>query len=89
MISLLWSLFYLIRHGLSHQYQQIITNLNEEKQFYVKLTGPTFDYYFNKSRSLCNNHLAYSVDSDGDLELTVFLISYILISKMHYMIQEF
>jgi hypothetical protein len=69
---LLWSLFDLIRHGLSHQYQQIIANLNDEKQFYVKLTGSTFDCYLNKSRSLCNNHLAYSIDSDGDLELTVY-----------------
>ncbi len=69
---LLWSLFDLIRHGLSHQYQQIIANLNDGKQFYVKLTGPTFDCYINKSRTLCNNHLAYSIDSDGDLELTIY-----------------
>ena len=68
---LLWILFDLVRHGLSHQYQQIIVDLNDEKHFYVKLTGPTFGCYLDKSRSLCDNHLAYSIDSDSDLELTV------------------
>ena len=61
-----------MRHGLSHQYQQIIADLNDEKHFYIKLTGRTFDYYLNKSSSICTNHLAYSIDSDDDLELTVY-----------------
>ena len=26
----------------------------------------------NKDNSKCNNHLTYSIDSDGDLELTVY-----------------
>ena len=69
---LLWVLFDLVRHGLSHQYQQIIAELNDEKHFYIKLTGPTFDYYLNKSSSISTNHLAYSIDSEGDLELTVY-----------------
>ena len=69
---LLWVLFDLVRHGLSHQYQQIIADLNDEKHFYIKLIRPTFDYYLNKSSSICNNHLAYSIDSDGNLELSVY-----------------
>ena len=31
--TLLWSLFDLIRHGLAHQYRQIIVNLNDSKHF--------------------------------------------------------
>jgi hypothetical protein len=36
---LLWSLFDLIRHGLAHQYQQIIVDLNDGHHHFVQLTG--------------------------------------------------
>ena len=68
---LLSILFDLIRNGLSHYYQQIIVDLNDGKHFYIKLTGPKFGYYFINSRSQHKAHLDYSMDSDGDLELTV------------------
>lgn len=70
--SLLSILFDLIRNGLAHQYQQIIANLNDGKHFYIKLTGPKFGYSFINSRSQPNTHLDYVMDSDSDLELTVF-----------------
>jgi hypothetical protein len=70
--SLLSILFDLIRNGLSHQYQQIIVDLNDEKHFYIKLAGPKFGYSFLNSRLQPNTHLGYVMDSDGDLELTVF-----------------
>jgi hypothetical protein len=37
--NLLSILFDLIRNGLAHQYQQIIVDLNDEKHFFIKLTG--------------------------------------------------
>jgi hypothetical protein len=70
--SLLSILFDLIRNGLTHQYQQIIANLKDGKHFYIKLTGPKFGYSFINSRSQPNIHLDHVMDSNGDLELTVF-----------------
>ena len=85
---LYYGYFSILLDMVSHQYQQIITDFNDEKHFYIKLTGPTFDYYLNKSSSICTNHLAYSIDSDGDLELTVHPGILFLDFKMQYMIQK-
>jgi hypothetical protein len=46
--SLLTALFDLIRHGLVHQYQQIVVHLNDEKHFYISLTGATYGRYLVK-----------------------------------------
>jgi hypothetical protein len=65
-------LFDLIRHGLAHQYQQIIANLKDKKDFVIKLTGPDFNRYLEyvkSSRPI--NHLSYHIDQAGDVILTV------------------
>ena len=70
--SLLCAFFDLIRNGLGHQYQQIIVDLTNKKHFYVSLSGAERDRYLNviaKSRS--PRHLAYTIDSDGDLGLAL------------------
>ena len=46
--SLLAALSDLIRHGLAHQYQQIVVHLNDEKHFYISLTGATYGRYLVK-----------------------------------------
>jgi hypothetical protein len=70
--NLLSILFDLIRNGLAHQYQQIIVDLNDDKHFYIKLTGSNFGSYLKSSRSQSINHLAYRRDEEDDLELTVY-----------------
>jgi hypothetical protein len=69
---LLWSLFDLIRHGLAHQYQQIIADLNDGHHFFVQLTGAT------PGRTLStvenprpNDHLGYCSDEDGDVAIRI------------------
>ena len=69
---LLWSLFDLIRNGLAHQYQQIVVNLSDGKNFFIGLTGTEFGQALNEKRVRPTNHLGYHDDSDGDLELTVY-----------------
>ncbi len=70
---LLWALFDLIRHGLAHQYQQIIVTLTDGKKFYIQLTGAGIGRSLSTVR--CKRrpdaHLAYFVDSDGDVGLKV------------------
>ena len=70
--NLLSILFDLIRNGFVHQYQQIIVDLNDDKHFYIQLTGANFGSYLKTSRSQSINHLAYRRDEDDDLELTVY-----------------
>ena len=36
---LLWALFDRTRHGLAHQYQQIIANLTDDIKFFIELYG--------------------------------------------------
>jgi hypothetical protein len=69
---LLWSLFDLIRNGLAHQYQQILVNLSDGKNFFIGLTGAEFGQALNAKPVRPTNHLGYHDDSDGDLELTVY-----------------
>lgn len=72
---LLWTLFDQIRHGLAHQYQQIVVKLNDRKNFYINLTeGAAFGRVLISSgkRSRQINHLCYSDDVDMDLELLVY-----------------
>lgn len=70
---LLWVLFDLLRHGLAHQYQQILVKLTDGKNFYIKLTGNKagLDLVTVQRNPRPTNHLAYSLDSDADIELTV------------------
>ena len=69
---LIWCLFDLIRHGLAHQYQQIIANLKDNKLFAINLTGADFGSYLEYVKSSTPvNHLSYSIDRVGDLILTV------------------
>lgn len=72
--TLLWSLFDLIRHGLAHQYQQIIVDLNDGKHFYISLTGADLDRYLDVATNpqRPNQHLGYTFDNDGDLELKIY-----------------
>lgn len=70
---LLWTLFDLIRHGLAHQYQQMIVTLSDGKHFSVTLTGASYGRQLNiAAQSRPTNHLAFTVDSDGDLEMKVY-----------------
>jgi hypothetical protein len=69
---LLWALFDQTRHGLAHQYQQIIANLTDGKKFFIKLFGADESRsigYIENTRT--QDHLAYYVDVDGDLGLKV------------------
>lgn len=70
---LLWAMFDLIRHGLAHQYQQIIVNLTDGKKFYIQLTGAGIGRSLSavRRKRRPDAHLAYFVDSDGDVGLKV------------------
>ena len=72
--TLLWALFDLIRHGLAHQYQQIVVVLMDRKQFYISLAiGADCGRYLSATQGLRPlRHLAYRFDSDGDLELILY-----------------
>lgn len=70
--NLLSLLFDLVRHGLAHQYQQIIVSLKNGKRFYVSLTGADTSRWIDKASQLdSSTHLSNKIDSDGDLRLTV------------------
>jgi hypothetical protein len=69
---LLWSLFDLIRHGLAHQYQQILVELTDKKYFYISLDGATYHRDLNKvAASREGNYLCYDIETDGTLKLLV------------------
>jgi hypothetical protein len=72
--TLLWALFDLIRHGLAHQYQQIVVGLSDLKQFYISLAvGADYGRYLSVTQGLRPlEYLAYRFDSDGDLELKLY-----------------
>jgi hypothetical protein len=72
--TLLWPLFDLIRHGLAHQYQQIIVGLNDGKHFYISLTGVDYGRYLDVATNLQRprEHLGYTFDKDGDLGLKIY-----------------
>lgn len=70
---LLWSLFDLIRHGLAHQYQQIIVDLNDGHHYFVQLTGASSGRVLNNVGALRpHDHLGYFSDNDGDIWLKVY-----------------
>ena len=70
--TLLWALFDLIRHGLAHQYQQIIAELNDLRHFYISLTGAKYGRYLDiTAKPDRGRHLAYTIDEDDDLALTI------------------
>ncbi len=71
--SLLGAVWDLIRNGQAHQYQDIIVKLTDGKQWALGLKGVLHEWPLSKvaaSRSSLH-HLAYSIDSDGDLMLIV------------------
>jgi hypothetical protein len=71
--SLLAVLYDLIRHGLAHQYQQIIVKLIDGKQFYVSITGADHGQYLDTFKNQRpSRHLAYTVDNDGDVKLIIY-----------------
>jgi hypothetical protein len=72
--TLFWPLFDLIRHGLAHQYQQIIVDLDDSKHFYISLTGTDYGRYLVVAANLQRprEHLGYTFDKDGDLELKIY-----------------
>jgi hypothetical protein len=66
-------LYDLIRHGLAHQYQQIIVELIDEKHFYFSLTGADHGQYLDTFKNQRPpKHLAYTVDNDGDVKLIIY-----------------
>lgn len=69
---LLWTLFDQARHGLAHQYQQIIANLTDGKKFFIILGGADhLRTIQNIQNTRTVDHLAYCVDPDGDIGLKV------------------
>jgi hypothetical protein len=69
---LLWALFDQTRHGLAHQYQQIIANLTDGRKFFMELFGANESRFLrNIENSRTAEHLAYYVDTDGDVGLKV------------------
>jgi hypothetical protein len=65
---LLWALFDLIRNGLAHQYQQILVTLHDKKQLYITVTGAQPGLSLASAlKSRPKEHLAYSLDSNGDI----------------------
>jgi hypothetical protein len=70
--SLLWALFDQTRHGLAHQYQQIIANLTDGKKFFIELFGAEHSRTIQSIQTAGTaDHLAYCIDKDGDIELKV------------------
>lgn len=71
--SLLGAVWDLIRNGQAHQYHDIIVKLTDGKQWVLGLQGVWREWPLSKvaaSRSSLQ-HLAYRIDSDGDLMLIV------------------
>ena len=71
--SLLDALFDLVRHGVAHQYQQIIVELIDGKHFYISITGPDHGKYLNTFQNQRpSKHLSYTIDNDGDMKLIIY-----------------
>ncbi len=71
--SLLGAMWDLIRNGQAHQYHDIIVKLTDGKQWVLGIQGVQHEWPLSKvatSRSSLQ-HLAYRIDSDGDLMLIV------------------
>ncbi len=71
--QLLWAIFDLVRHGHAHQYQQIMVDLTDGKQFVIQHSGAQPGLYLrivtqDRDRS---GHLGYSRDSLGNVYLLV------------------
>jgi hypothetical protein len=60
---LLWTLFDQTRHGLAHQYQQIIVNLTDGKKFFIELFGADRPLR-GIENSRTPEHLVYCIDAD-------------------------
>jgi len=62
-----------VRHGLAHQYQQLLVSLKGGKNFFISLTGANYGRFLNQAtkRARPLNHLRFQFDSDGDLGLVV------------------
>lgn len=68
--NLLSMLFDLVRHGLAHQYQQIIVKLNDSTEFFVSFTGADHILIDPVESPLREQHLL-SLPSDSDIGLQV------------------
>jgi hypothetical protein len=70
LLGVVWDL---IRNGQAHQYQDMIVNLTDGKQWVLWLQGVQHGWPLSKvaARRFSLEHLAYSIDSDGDLVLIV------------------
>ena len=63
-VPLLWTLFYLIRHGLAHQYQQILVQLSDRTHFFITLTGADYRSYLGMATNpRPSNHLGFYINS--------------------------
>jgi hypothetical protein len=70
---LLWSLFDLIRHGLAHQYQQIIADLSDGRHYFVQLTDASSGRTLNTVESpRPSDHLGYFSDADGNVGIKIY-----------------
>jgi hypothetical protein len=69
--QLLWAFFDLTRHGLAHLYQQILNKLTDGKNFFRTLTSAEFGQVLNGT-TRPTDYLAYYVDRDGYLGVTVY-----------------
>ena len=68
--ELLWALFDLIRNGLAHQYQQIITVLDDDKKWILMLTGPDYGKTLQNTSRHC--HLSFYKASTADVVMRVY-----------------
>ena len=70
---LLWSLYDLVRHGLAHQYQQIIVNIYGGQHYFVQITGATAGRTLDYVRThRPNDHLDYFFDIQGNVGIKVY-----------------
>lgn len=71
--SLLGAMWDLIRNGQAHQYQDIIVKLTDGKQWSLGLQGVKYGWPLSEvaAKRSSLQHLAYFIDSDGDLMLIV------------------
>jgi len=69
----LWAIFDLIRNGQAHQYQQIVADLSDQKQWAISLTGAELgrQLYIVRARPRPHEFLGYSIALNQVLWLTV------------------
>jgi hypothetical protein len=71
--SLLGAIWDMIRNGQAHQYHDIIVKLTDGKKWVLEIKGVQYEWPLSKVAANHSSlqHLAYRIDSDGDLILIV------------------